>query len=270
MPRGVSPFDRAFLQGRLWTPAAIAPSLVTWWDADDLSTITVSTGVSEWKDKSGNGRNLSQATGSQQPALNIGNFNRRNSIRFTKTSSQFLSITNFPTTGITQSGIYFVFTPADDGTIQTYVDNDTQFQGSGIGVFYYDTGASRIAYYRATTGVYTPVTDSQAIGSDTLRIIGGASIGGTGGTDTLFVNGRQAGTKSTTTTLSSLSGFRVGGQTNYTNRWFNGFMCEIIVVSDASAYVRQRIEGYLAHKWGLVSSLYGDHPYLSRPPLIGD
>jgi hypothetical protein len=34
-------------------------------------------------------------------------------------------------------------------------------------------------------------------------------------------------------------------------------------------WYRQKIEGYLAHKWGVVSTLRGDHPHASSPPLIG-
>jgi hypothetical protein len=50
-----------------WTPARL-PGLALWLSAADLSTITIATGVSEWRDKSGNGRHYSQGTGAAQPA----------------------------------------------------------------------------------------------------------------------------------------------------------------------------------------------------------
>ena len=30
---------------------------------------------------------------------------------------------------------------------------------------------------------------------------------------------------------------------------------------------RQKIEGYLAHKWGLAANLPADHPYKTEAPL---
>jgi hypothetical protein len=38
-----------------------------------------------------------------------------------------------------------------------------------------------------------------------------------------------------------------------------------IVYADAD---RQRIEGYLAHKWGLVGSLPSGHPYKTAAPTL--
>jgi hypothetical protein len=44
------------------------PDLEGWYDASDLATITASAGlVSQWNDKSGNGRHMIQPTGSRQP-----------------------------------------------------------------------------------------------------------------------------------------------------------------------------------------------------------
>uniref|UniRef100_UPI003BA6F553 hypothetical protein n=1 Tax=Roseateles sp. TaxID=1971397 RepID=UPI003BA6F553 len=55
MPRGVSLVDEARLQGRLWTPAQVLPSL--WLDGADLSTLSMSgSSVTQWRDKSGNAR----------------------------------------------------------------------------------------------------------------------------------------------------------------------------------------------------------------------
>jgi len=52
-----------------WTPLELSPAL--WLDASDASTITESGGlVSQWDDKSGNGRHVEQLTGASQPAYN--------------------------------------------------------------------------------------------------------------------------------------------------------------------------------------------------------
>lgn len=54
----------SFING--WTPDQISPAL--WLDASVFSSITIATGVSEWRDISGNNRHATQATTSLQPA----------------------------------------------------------------------------------------------------------------------------------------------------------------------------------------------------------
>ncbi|MFM7534993.1 MAG: LamG-like jellyroll fold domain-containing protein, partial [Acidimicrobiales bacterium] len=50
-----------------------APNLALWLDASDASTITATGGaVTEWRDKSGNNRNVSQASASARPTYNAG------------------------------------------------------------------------------------------------------------------------------------------------------------------------------------------------------
>lgn len=56
--------------------------LAGWWDADDSSTITVSTGVSSWADKSGNGRTLVQTTENNQPTRVLNSLNGKAVISF--------------------------------------------------------------------------------------------------------------------------------------------------------------------------------------------
>lgn len=46
--------------------------LYAWWDATDASTLTISTGVSAWKDKSGTGLTATQSTGAYQPLTTSG------------------------------------------------------------------------------------------------------------------------------------------------------------------------------------------------------
>jgi len=42
----------------------------------------------------------------------------------------------------------------------------------------------------------------------------------------------------------------------------------IIINGTVSTNTRQRLEGYLAHKWGLTANLDAGHPYKSTAPLI--
>ncbi len=60
------------------------PGLEIWYDAADSSTITkdMANLVSQWDDKSGNGRDLSQLTASQQPAFIQSAINAQPALRF--------------------------------------------------------------------------------------------------------------------------------------------------------------------------------------------
>jgi hypothetical protein len=73
-----------------FNPKSIS-GLVAWFDADDVSTFTLSgTDVSEWRDKSGNGYAVSQSTGNNQPNR-TGSIGGRACIDFNGTSDCLFS-----------------------------------------------------------------------------------------------------------------------------------------------------------------------------------
>ena len=81
-----------------FSPRSIS-GLVAWFDADDVSTFTLSgTAVSEWRDKSGNGYAVSQGTGNNQPAR-TGKVKGRATIEFDGTNDVLFSTD----TGIAQA-----------------------------------------------------------------------------------------------------------------------------------------------------------------------
>jgi hypothetical protein len=51
-----------------------------------------------------------------------------------------------------------------------------------------------------------------------------------------------------------------------TNQFPEGQVAEVIILEDVSDSNRQKFEGYLAHKWGLVAGLQTNHPYKTNPP----
>lgn len=74
--------------GISWTPGQLSPAPYAWYDA--TQGITVATGVSQWNDESGNGRNLSQAGTSAQPSRTVGAKGQA-SVNFSRSSSQILT-----------------------------------------------------------------------------------------------------------------------------------------------------------------------------------
>lgn len=56
-----------------FVPTDIA-NCAAWYDAADVSTVTISTGVSQWNDKSGNSRHVAQGIAANQPAYTSGQY----------------------------------------------------------------------------------------------------------------------------------------------------------------------------------------------------
>jgi hypothetical protein len=89
------------------------------------------------------------------------------------------------------------------------------------------------------------------------------------GSLTQWVNGAAAGSAGLSFGVSSNTdalGFAIGRATNLT-QCFQGDLGEVVVVRGAlGTDDRQRLEGYLAHRWGLQASLPAAHPYRDAPP----
>jgi hypothetical protein len=268
MPRGVSPVDEARLQGRLWTPAQVLPAV--WLDAADLSTITIATGVSEWRDKSGNGANATQAAAGARPAYSQTGFFGLPGITFDGVDDQL----DIPTTRMrnTTHGVYWVFIRRGAGSGDAYKPsvgvlaggNDRGAlhyvkNGSNFGASYPYYGAPAISAYDLGSGTAYNNTDAQVM-------VFQSNVTGWG----VWRNGSLEGTTNAIAAPdTSNTGFTLAGQNN-PNRKSNITMTEFILLETTDARRRQTVEGYLAHKWGLTANLPAAHPFKNRPPLIGD
>ena len=267
MPRFLTEYDRAQAQGMLWTPAVLRPAL--WLDAADLSTITIATGVSEWRDKSGNGRHASQATASLQPSLISSTPNGLNAILFDG-SDDWMG---------TAAGSY--------AAPQYFVAFRSRIASTGFNTF--------PCLYSARTA-----PNSSRVGASDITSIIGWSLNGnawqnangdatraqfSGRDVSSLVNWNDFNTGVAPTTAfdawtiidneisNAASGskqFCLAADTFVTSArcWNLEFGEFIILDSAASVSVRTRVVGYLSWKWGI--RLAADHPFANRPPLIGD
>lgn len=122
---------------------------------------------------------------------------------------------------------------------------------------------------------------SLIIGGDTLSAsvdVGWHLLGATLDTSTgsawLYLDGvdEAGGTVSAELPAASLYPLQMGGQT--VSGGLIGVsvpqdLAEVIVVPAAlSDDDRQKLEGYLAHKWALADLLPDDHPYKAAPPVV--
>jgi hypothetical protein len=64
--------------------------------------------------------------------------------------------------------------------------------------------------------------------------------------------------------LGSWAGASVG---RYFTRYYQGVIYEILIYNtDLTPERRQKVEGYLAHKWGLPMNLPNGHPFKTAAP----
>jgi len=83
-----------------------------------------------------------------------------------------------------------------------------------------------------------------------------------------FINGSASDTTGTTntTSISNSNVFDIGSRAVGAGM-VNGDIAEILVGgATLDTNERQKIEGYLAHKYGLEANLPSDHPYKSAAP----
>ncbi|MEA9355048.1 Ig-like domain-containing protein [Bacteriovorax sp. PP10] len=255
-----------------WEPTCMGTGLAMWLDAMETSTITVATGVSNWTDKSTNGRTVTQPTAGRQPAYSLTAFG-----------------TGLP--GVTFDGVQNT-TNGDTLTRASFI-----YAQGGATVFSVlkaaSNPASRFVFGEGGTSAnttYAPfaTTTSNTLSGQIINTAGATELPLPASTGTLFdgsikigaiedagnsyasyVNGLSAvAATGYTRGASTITQFRLGAR--YRNAdvgWMSGTLGEFIVTNGvASTLNRQRLEGYSAHKWGVSTNLPAGHPYLTTPP----
>ena len=233
--------------GVRWTPLEI-PVLALWLDAADRGSITLSgSNITNVNDKSGQNVVLSNATGFSY-ATNLFNgsypsFYNPNGGRVIGTTARLGRNASFAI------GVPFtVFFVGQDITTTDYgyvIDSGP----SGLNRPYiYDPRLITLFGQSATPQARSPFQGcSQFYNSPTM-----------------FVNGSSAYALGSLTTFTT-GGITVGNRFSLNEAW-PGHLCEIIIYNRSiTTTERQKVEGYLAYKWGLRSSLPTNHPYKNIP-----
>lgn len=259
MPRGISRYDDAFVQKRLWTPADQSIPMGLWLDGSDLTTITYGTsGISQWNDKSGNARHATQATDANRPTLKLDAYSNLSVVSLI--ANQWMSST-FSASNSAES--LFAVIRVTGLSTRTILGADNtggrQFRTEGDGQLgFIAQNVSNLAL--------TGVGFTHNVDRFTLVYLEYDN------TNTRFLSeGTQLG--NTTTVVPNLTAARTtrisrgaGGAED-----FVGDIAEIIVcTSKIAGHLRQKIEGYLVWKWGFADKLQSGHRFNSRPPTIGD
>ena len=229
---------------RLWLPSDLA-GLVFWVKADAITGLSDGDPISTWTDLSGAGHNVT-AAGAQRPTYKTAILNGLPVARFNGSN-------NLRSAAFAHSQPYTVFAAG----------NET---GAGLSYFVDDLvgGGHIVGGLNATTfGVnagawITPTVSNMANSAVMGGVFNGAS-------STASYQGTATAGNAGANNASGVSLGNSGGS----SAPITGDMAEAMMYSAAlSDANRQKLEGYLAWKWGLQGSLPGGHPYKSAAPTV--
>lgn len=236
-------------------PQSLFPQL--WLDASDSSTVVSSAGaVSQWNDKSGNGYNLTQSTGSAKPITGDTTVNGRNVLRFAggdwmrSTGSTNLNVGNvtvFTVFGETASTDFAGIIAALDNSSNDYTSLNAfsvstaqnpaiyRFERNGNSQYGFVAGSKP-----STFGIYS----TQAYSSGLMQS---------------WYNGNTASSGTITGTFGIASaGFLVGarwlnGGVSTSGRSLIGSIAEIIIYPRTlNTPEMSSVHNYLKNKWGIA------------------
>ena len=245
----------------LWTPSNLGSGILTaWYKADSISG-SDGDGVSAWTDSSGNGYDLAQAVSARQPTLQTNELNALSVVRYDG-SNDILSDSDIADLDVGTGDIWLatVFKATDDGTANFMLEKGTTefaLMNTAAGELQIRLGG--------TTNI--PVQSAGNWSRTDFVLVTGSRVSST---CTGFVDGSAMTTTNTTNTGSisnsdvlDLGAAAVGGNP------MAGDIAEVLVGgATLTSSDREKLEGYLAWKWGLQDNLPSAHPYKTFPPTF--
>lgn len=252
-----------------WSPTDIGSALVVWYDFDDANTQTFSsTAITQITNKGSlSNRTLSQSLSGERPTTNATGLNNRRTAVFSGgqglrndnldpplANAAHLTFVVYRTNGTTTAGQalydYFnrdtIYIEANTGNAVSFIGPDAT--NSGLGASVSLSGVAANAWH------ILGVRDQSAANTQ------------------FYLNGTATttGTNQNRGTTAYSGSAQVGmtiGYFKFANGGLTGQIAEYLEVGgDVTLDTIQRIEGYLAHKWGLTAGLPTNHPYKNAPP----
>jgi len=143
-----------------------------------------------------------------------------------------------------------------------------------IRLFYSSVSAGNRITIRAQNPLLTTTLQGTDDLDDTTVLVSGHIIGEASGNNMkLFQNGTEIDQDNFAYTFTGDHDFVIGALNTSGAQLYEGFMPEMCIYTNSVRgsmveNTRERVEGYMAHKFGLTSSLPATHPYKYGPPRI--
>ena len=245
--------------GGSWTPAEISPC--AWYDAADGSTLTASGGaVSQWRDKSGNTNHLMQVISNPPPTIGTAAINGLNGVVF---ASNIMTTAGNPFGATVRDALVMIV---------------HKFYKVQYGVLFSLTGSSVNANrWQANVPAPNGLVNFDCGGVATSNRVS-ATFGGSAGAtvmsgfhgsvsdnvQTYYKDGAVLCEDASGHAVATVGGMLLGGiDTSYHGTTIGE---ALMINGTISSTNRQRLEGYLAWKWGMQGNLPANHPYKTQAP----
>lgn len=227
----------------LWTPAELGDLLVVWYDGE--VTVDGSGNVVTAVDKSGNNNH---GTVFGTGVLTTGSFNGLGSI-------------------IRASGDAGIEVPIGrEDAYAWYMTVDRMASTNGVLLNF----GQASQYFGAYDSSPTQTVINSGVASDGVRMNGGDFAGVRIELQSAITDGGVVGCEFTAVNAPGFTEWKIT-QYSATTYWFGGQWGDYIMLkSHPTEAIRQKIEGYLAHRRGTQDKLPIDHPYRENPPEIDD
>jgi hypothetical protein len=244
----------------LWTPSNYAAGVLhAWHDPSNSSNLSVTSGsVNSDTDLSGNSRTESQ-TGTNRPTVSSAAINSLDAESFASTQFFNTGIVSGPTL----RSIIWVIKPT---TLNAF---NAILAVTGSGGFEVEVQSNGAVIIVAKAVAILATGTAGAVVNNTVQILTTTWNDSTGAYS-FYVNGTAKG--SGTAGHPSFGGVSAQSTVSYfqSTDSFIGLMGERVTLDDVTLSNIQLAEGYLAWKWGTVSSLDASHPYKGAAPTVAD
>lgn len=232
---------------RVAGPACVNTGIVAWLRADDGVTDDGTGKVSNWSDFSGNNNHFTQNTAAYRPLIKTtdaySNFNP--TIYYNYTTNYLQAATNLWATGDPGSGFAVAYHANVNGPWGHLID-----QNDNIALLKW-SGLPNIAVYDAGTVATYITTPTMPTMQNNVSGVFGLDFGTTANSYHLYFNGFTGSVSSGAPSMAN-NVMRIGMQVDNTDPWQGGVPEVIIYNRQLTAIELQRVNSYLALKYGIT------------------
>lgn len=256
---GVAPAD--------WTPSQLS-TLKFWVKAD--TGVTYDSGdnsVTVWEDQSGNANNLGVVGATNEPTYVASATNNLAGISFDGTDD-YMTAADAASLDLNSTGAT-VFVVMSVDTFNTTLANLVD-KGSSYSIGLEDDTTTNIKAVGAELFGGNAYSNNSVVTASTFQIISFVSNGGAVVDTTRYgfwVDGTNEGSITVGLGSDNSDVLSIGGVSGVS--FFDGTICEIVLCGEEMSIAdRQKVEGYLAHRWATWPRLPTTHPYYRVAPTV--
>ncbi len=254
-----------------WTPSLLpSGNLSGWYKADAITGLSDGAAVTSWSDSSGRGNTLTQSDSGAQPSYETNELNSLPIVRFDKDASPGDNMLNADMGGNFDvgAGDFYLAMVAKFPTVagNQFVMSKA-FGTQGLNVFLNSSGT---LFFRPQTSGVTTQNIQQTGATDgqfhviVCRRVSGVITGHYDGSTFTTDNGSKINNGS----IDNDNDFRLGSSSTGGLDTDMDLSEALLAVGTLTDTNRDRLTGYLAHKYALTSNLPADHPFKTNGPKV--